>query len=121
MPGDAESAVPHFWVGVHNSLPDAECFKTVLWIRIRSDPKLLEGSGYGSGKIIPDPDPGRAGSEMNFEVKLRYPGKLIKFDNLSTKMQISKYKFLFIKNMQPNTHTRQKYKGKIYVKNIRKN
>jgi hypothetical protein len=28
---------------------------TVLWIRIRSDPKLSAGSGYGSGKIIPDP------------------------------------------------------------------
>ena len=26
-------------------------FCTVLWIRIRSDPKLFAGSGYGSGII----------------------------------------------------------------------
>jgi hypothetical protein len=30
-------------------------YKVMLWIRILSDPKLLAGSGCGSGKIIPDP------------------------------------------------------------------
>jgi hypothetical protein len=36
------------------------------------DPNLLAGSlsGYGSGKIIPDPDKGSSRSEINFEVKL---------------------------------------------------
>jgi hypothetical protein len=34
--------------------------EAVLRIRIQiwSDPKLFAGSGVGSGKIIPDPDPG---------------------------------------------------------------
>jgi hypothetical protein len=36
---------------------------------VNPDPKLLVGSGYGSGKINPDPD--SPGSEMvGFEVKL---------------------------------------------------
>ncbi len=42
-------------------------FLAVLWIRIRSDPKLLAGSGYGSEKIFPDPEPGSSGSEMNLQ------------------------------------------------------
>jgi hypothetical protein len=55
-------------------------FSTVLWNRIRSDPKLLAGSG----KIIPDPDPGRSGSEMN--LKKNYSEKLIKNLTISQKM-----------------------------------
>jgi hypothetical protein len=41
------------------------------------DPKLLSGSGYRSGTIIPDPD--SSGFEMN--VKGNFSEKLIKFDN----------------------------------------
>jgi hypothetical protein len=32
--------------------------KTVLGIRIRSDPDLFAGSGSGSGNFLPDPDRG---------------------------------------------------------------
>ncbi len=39
---------------------------------------------YGDTKIIPDPDPGSSGSEMN--LKLNYSKKLIKYDNFSTKI-----------------------------------
>jgi hypothetical protein len=69
-------------------------FAAVLWIRIWSDPKLLAGfgSGYGSGKIIPEKiipekiipekiitDPGSSGSEIS--LKYNYSEKLAKFDH----------------------------------------
>jgi len=54
------------------------------------DPKLLAGSG----KTIPDPDPGCSGSKLN--LKYNYFDKLIKFNNFSSKCSISKIKnFLF--------------------------
>jgi hypothetical protein len=58
-----------------------EGLETVLWIRIRIrfDPKLLAGSGYGYGsgkKIIPDPDLGSSGSKMK---KTNYSEELINF------------------------------------------
>jgi hypothetical protein len=40
-----------------------EYMKAMLWIRIRSDPKLLAGSG--SGKNVSGPDPDSDGSKMN--------------------------------------------------------
>jgi hypothetical protein len=49
----------------------------VLWIRIRSDPKLLVG--LGSGKIISDPD--SSGSEMN--LKKNYGTLLWQANNIS--------------------------------------
>jgi hypothetical protein len=59
---------------------------------------------------------------------------MVKFDNFSTKMiayfkkinsflskKYSVNKLISRNNEQPNTLTRQEYKSKIYVKNIRKN
>jgi hypothetical protein len=52
----------------------------------------------------------------------------MKFDNFSTKYgtqfhlkKISLKKLISLCNMQPNTLARRKYKGKIYVKNFRRN
>jgi hypothetical protein len=59
--------------------------KTFSRIRIRSDPKLLvgSGSGYGSGK-------NHSGSQQltrsEINLKYNYSEKLAKFDNFSTKM-----------------------------------
>jgi hypothetical protein len=45
----------------------------VLWIQIRSNPKLLAGSGNRDPeKNIQDPDPGSSGCGNEFEVKLLY-------------------------------------------------
>ncbi len=72
----------------------------------RSDPNLLAGSG----------------SKMN--LKQNYSEKLIISDNFSTKMLNKKKLFpkqiISRHNMKPNTLTRREYKGKIYVKNIRR-
>ncbi len=54
--------------------------QSVLWIRIRTDPKLLAGSG--SGKTNPDPDI----SESEINLKQNYSKKLIKIKLFLNKM-----------------------------------
>jgi hypothetical protein len=69
----------------------------MLWIRIRSDPKLF--------KQDPDPekviaDPSSSGYEMNW--KYNHSEQLVKFDNFSAKIcSIEKNKFLFVKKNIP--------------------
>jgi hypothetical protein len=62
-----------------------------IWILIRSDPKLLAGSGSrknnsGSGQLW---------IRNEFEKRKEYSGKLIKFDYFSTKMFNLKIKIHF--------------------------
>jgi hypothetical protein len=45
----------------------ARAVPAVLYIQIRSDPKLMNGSGSEYEKINSDPDPGSTGSEMNLK------------------------------------------------------
>ncbi len=71
----------------------------MLWIRrirnrILSDPKLLAGSGSGYG-----PGKNHFRSRIRNEFEVKYPGKLIKFDNFS------KQKFQF-KNINSFLSTR---------------
>ncbi len=60
----------------------------VLWIRISSDPKLFARSSFGSGKIIPDPDPDGPDPEWiwrkkNFYfIKLQFLNKMHNFKNI---------------------------------------
>ncbi len=84
--------------------------QSVLRIRIRSDPKLDAGSGSGKN---------HSGSEQlrirnEFEVKLLWEtGKIWTFLNKNAKFK-SNYFFA-----QPNTLTRQEYKGKICFRNTK--
>ncbi len=67
---------------------------SVLWIWIRSDPKLLAGSGYGSGKN--HSCSGQLRIQNEFELKLLL--KTEKFDNFSTKCLIKNINSFLSKN-----------------------
>ncbi len=94
-------------------------YKAVLWIRIRSDPKLLAGSGYGSWKIIVDP--GRSGFEMNWSKTALKSEKIWLFLNKNSQFKNINF-FLSIKNFTQqliSCHNMQSYRlkeGKAKVK-----
>jgi hypothetical protein len=102
----------------------------VLWIQIRSDQILLteSGSGKKSFRIRAAPD-----SKLICEFEVKLLGKTGKFEYFSTKnahfKNINSFlsKKYSLKSLSVSHHNnlttlaRQEYKGKIYVKHIRKN